>query len=134
MRRNRGSSPGGEPGKRLADEVHDALRALGWVAAQTERDVQLAERQLAEGPERPELPAALRDPHAVRAGAPLGPQGPHATLPLPAAGDADATLARAAREGGRVTPEIEQAMRRDRQAAERDARRDDQHAGETDQT
>ena len=43
-----------------------------------------------------------------------------ATLKFPPSGDIDATLRRAAREGGTIAPKIEERMRRDREAAQRE--------------
>ena len=98
----------------LAAEVHAALRAHGMLVPRDEGAVRRAEA------EPPPLPAELQDPDAVFA------RGAESSAPqariAPFAGDAavDATLARAARECGRLSPEIEAAMRRDREAAERE--------------
>ena len=102
----------------LADDVQDALDQLGWSVPRTERDVQSAEARIADRP--PGLPDSLKDPAAVldgpdrllKAMPPAGPSGDSA---------ADAALARAAREAGRLTPETEAAMRRDREEAQRAA-------------
>lgn len=98
----------------LSPQVHEALGELGWLPPETERDVQRAEQRTSDQT----LPETLRDPRAVfdRTEEP-----PPATIPFPIDPDIDATLARAAREGGHLTPEIEEIMRRDRQAAEREA-------------
>jgi len=116
--RQSGKGPAGEDAE-LVGDVHEALLAMGWVAPQREADVRRAEEDLPAQP-APPLPEALRDPQAVF-DRPDGRADTPPVLPLPAgADDIEATLNRAAREGGRITPEIDQAMRRDRQAAERD--------------
>jgi hypothetical protein len=111
--------PRGESERELADDVYDALHSLGWIVPQTEADVLRAETELAEAP--PDLPVELQDAQAVLEGS--RPRGGAAPRPLafPPNADVDSTLARAAREGGRICPEVEEAMRRDRQAAEREA-------------
>ena len=95
--------------------VREALAHMGWLAPQSEGEVAAAEPDLAV--RGTPLPPALRDPSAVFGGR---------TAPLPA-GDAPGlvrsaetqqALARAAREAGRITPQIEERMRRDRKAAE----------------
>jgi len=117
-KRNRQPPPG--PRRTLETDVHEAMRALGWVPPQCEDDVHAAEAELDLAAVR--LPAALADPPAGRAGRPGGSERVGPPLRFPADPDIDATLARAAREGGQVPPEIEQIMRRDREAAERQAR------------
>lgn len=110
----------------LAADVGEALRSMGWLVPSCEDDVAEAERRQAERPAA--LPEELREPRAAfdRAARP-GTGGPR---PVQFAGDyaVDATLARAAREGGRLTPEIEEAMRRDREAAEREQEDDESDA------
>ncbi len=110
--------PRGEGERGLADDVYDALHSLGWIVPQTAADVLRAEAELAEAP--PDLPAELQDAQAVLEGArPRG--GAARPLAFPPNADVDNTLARAAREGGQISPEVEEAMRRDRQAAKREA-------------
>jgi len=103
----------------LARDVHAALVSLGWVVPECDADVAQAEAELAAAPVP--LPDALNDPGAVLDGASDRARVVPMRLPLPGRTDIDATLARAAREGGEIPPEIEQAMRCDREAAERDA-------------
>ncbi|MHC4717690.1 MAG: VOC family protein [Planctomycetota bacterium] len=100
----------------MEQDVHAALIANGWLTPTREDDVDAAEAELRDDPV--ELPADLADPAAVfeRAASEAQP----ALLRFPGSPDIDATLARAAREGGTVTPEIEEIMRRDREAAERE--------------
>jgi hypothetical protein len=105
----------------LCRQVLAALDSLGWLPPRDESAVAASERELA-GRAVP-LPAELASPKAAWAwawarGKAARPAGGPATLKLPHAPDVEAGLARAAREGGRLTPEIEEAMRRDRQAAE----------------
>ena len=123
MKPNR-SSPAPR-GPQLDADVHDALRSLGWIVPRCERDVLAAEGRLADAPA--DLPPGLADPKAVLAGASSLAGGPGRTIPLATDPDIDATLARAAREDRRIPPEIEEAMRRDRQAAERQS----DHGSET---
>jgi hypothetical protein len=107
----------------LAADIHDAMRSLGWTVPTCVEDVLRAEADLAASPSP--LPAELQDAKAVFE---RPDESPGADVVLPFGGDADidATLARAAREAGHITPEIEQAMRRDRQAAQQE--RDDAQA------
>ena len=97
-------------------DVHAALVAMGWVPPTAEQDIAAVEVQLRESPVKP--PAELADPAAVL-DRPIRQAAP-TVLHFPDAPDIDATLARAAREGGAVTPEVEEVMRRDRTAAERE--------------
>ena len=111
----RSGKPNAANPEALAAEVHATLRAHGMLVPRDEGAVRRAE---AEPP--PPLPAELQDPDAAFA---RGAEASGlAARVAPFAGDAavDATLARAARECGRLTPEIEAAMRRDREAAERE--------------
>jgi len=97
-------------------DVHAALVAMGWSPPTGEDDVAALEAQLRG--QTLELLAELTDPAAVFERA--APDAEATVLRFPDAPDIDATLARAAREGGTVTPEIEEIMRRDRAAAERE--------------
>jgi len=108
----------------LAADVHDALRSLGWVVPLCEPEALAAEDAAAEV----ELPESLSDPQAVLAGTWVTARTP--APPLPGDPGIDATLARAAREAGHLAPDVEQAMRRDRQAAERQ-REDDRQGPQT---
>lgn len=117
MSRKRRSAGREEDDQTLVAEVYRALGELGWTVPLCERDVGRAEDEQAEGAAA--LPEALRDPKAVFDRA-AGPAGGPKVIPFPGAAEIDATLARAAREGGRLTPDIEQAMRHDREAAERE--------------
>lgn len=103
----------------ICGEVRAALAAMGWILPLSEAEVARAERELAE--EAVTLPDGLRDVAAVFEGEER--EGEVILGPLPSSGSPylDATLARAAREGGVITPEIEERMQRDREAAEREA-------------
>ena len=104
---------GDDADRALECDVHEALKAMGWLMPESEAEVQPAE---AEVPERAApLPAALLDPDKVFTGR-SGAAAPLQALPLDTV--ADEHLARAARAGGPIPPEIEERMRRDRQAAE----------------
>ena len=116
MSRKRRSAGEEDAGEAIAAQVYRALGELGWTVPQSERDIGRAEDEQAEGAAA--LPEALRDPKAVFDRPPA--RGGAKVIGFLGAADIDATLARAAREGGRLTPEIEEAMRRDREAAERE--------------
>ena len=123
MRNRRSDGAPAERDEALADKVHAAMRSLGWTVPLRAEDVLSAEADLAE--HAPDLPEELRDAERVFERAGPRAEAARLVLPFPADADIDATLARAAREGGRLTGEIEEAMRRDREAAERE-RQDDQ--------
>lgn len=129
MTRKRQSPRSAQEADRLLEQVASALRSMGWLLPVREHEVADAEAELAASPVA--LPPSLQDPAAVlspiaRAGA-VEPT----VLEFPGSPAVDATLSRAAREGGRLTPDIEERMRRDRQAAEAEAdRRRGHKAGE----
>ncbi len=96
----------------LTDNVAEAMRRLGWLPPDDEQAVQRAEAELADTPAP--LPDALRDPQAAP------PEGEPVVCQFAPDPDTEATLARAAREGGDIPPEIERRMRADRLAAEQE--------------
>ena len=100
-------------------QVYEAFLARGWIIPQTEADVSRAEAEMAAG-ECKELPFRLRDPYAVLRRA---SEGRAKVLSLQPAEDDETPehMARAAREGKDIPPEIEERMRQDRAAAERKA-------------
>ncbi|MHC4563818.1 MAG: hypothetical protein ACYS8X_13750 [Planctomycetota bacterium] len=100
----------------LRRDVYEALKADGQIVPQTEAKVASAEAALAET--SVELPAELRD--AKKVFQQPATDGDLKTLHLPLEPDVDTSLRRAAREGGFLSPEIEDRMRRDRQDAERE--------------
>lgn len=96
------------------EDLHRALRLEGLLVPETEEEVCAAEAQnLGDAP-----PLELRDPYAVlkrvrgrrRNAVPSGGAGSPET---------EENLARAAREGGKIPPDVERLMRGDREAAER---------------
>jgi hypothetical protein len=101
----------------MSRELAAALRTLGWTMPKTASEVAAAEARLAR--EQIVLPESLLDADAVlqrRPGRVL-PFRPHAEK----TGDvALENLSRAAREGGEIPPDVEQAMREDRERAERE--------------
>ncbi len=101
----------------LNRELHRLMTSSDWTAPQTEDDVTRAEAELVDA--RAELPMGLRDPADVFERETSDEVS--GIVPPAMERDVDAALRRAAREGGRLTPEIEQRMKRDRQAAEDDA-------------
>jgi len=111
----------------MGGEVREALALMGWVAPQREEEVARAEEELAEHPAG--LPEELRDAAAAFEREDDGGEVILGPLPSSASAYLDATLARAAREGGEITAEIEERMRRDREKAEREA--DDGEANES---
>ncbi|MCI0458581.1 MAG: hypothetical protein L0Z62_16580 [Gemmataceae bacterium] len=116
-----------EPEDYLTDEqklerlAFETLKSLGWLIPQTPADVARAEAELAS--DSVELPESLRDPFAI-----LDTCPPKRPEPAPATPDEETAelLARAAREGGEIPPEVEERMRQDRAKAEQD-HDDEQH-------
>jgi len=102
----------------LEREVDEAMTSLGWKVPQTEDEVLRAEAELAENPAP--LPDELTDPEQVFDRAPGQVETGAEPLLFPTDQDIEADLARAARDGGPIPPEIEEVLRRDREAAERE--------------
>jgi len=97
----------------LAAAIHAALAPPPVSADQVRRaEESLAGRTIV-------LPASLQDPQAVFD----RPAQAHTVIPFPASPEFDAALSRAAREGGAISPAVEERMQRDRQAAEEEADR-----------
>jgi len=92
----------------ICEAVYAAIEPVPVTAEQ----VRQAEQTLA-GQTIP-LSASLRDPQAVFD----RPVSAPATIVFSTSGDIDATLARAAREAGHITSEIQERMHHDRQAAQ----------------
>ena len=95
-------------------EVRAGLRCLGWLVPQREIAVASDEGGAAVRPTP--LPPGLRDPSAVFRGKASREAAEGARLP--ASAEVQRAMSRAAREAGRITPQIEERMRRDRKAAE----------------
>ncbi|MFN0157048.1 MAG: hypothetical protein ACKVRP_03125 [Bacteroidota bacterium] len=99
------------------DGVYKALQTRGWVIPKTEEEVCLAESELKE--HEVKLPSMLANPEAVWTRikrtmrlVPGRSQDEPDTI--------EENLARAARERGNITPEIEKRMRQDREQAEKE--------------
>jgi hypothetical protein len=106
---------GGASEERLEGLVHEAMVRLGWVLPVRPEDVARVEEEL---DENAELPPGLRDPYTIFDTA----KPPRAALPsAPANDDVVECLARVAREGKGIPPEVEERMRRDRERAEQKA-------------
>ncbi|MDX6406585.1 MAG: hypothetical protein QOH70_4040 [Blastocatellia bacterium] len=105
----------------LEQQVYEAFLARGWIIPQTEGDVSKVEAKMT-AEDHQELPFELRDPHTI-----LNRvlEGRSKILALsPPADDTPELLARAAREGKDIPPDIEERMRHDREKAERKAKSD----------
>jgi hypothetical protein len=101
--------------KSFGNNLYDAMRRKAWLLPQTEEEVIAAEQELEQHPV--ELPLELRDPMAVL----RGEQRHNNLLALDADQHEESEeLARAARGGKPLSPEIERLMQEDRDAAEQD--------------
>ena len=93
----------------LERHVYNAMRSLGWIIPTTEEDVERAETALSK--EEVELPEELKDPYqtleSIDSDCP-----PFESEDLPVDAEVEENLARAAREGGVIWPEIEERMQR----------------------
>ena len=96
-------------------EVFAALRRLGWTMPVTTTEVERAEQELEQHPVT--LPDSLRNPDSVFQR--LHNPEPANNGDTSSLNDCEQNLARAAREGGNISPETEQQMQRDRDTAER---------------
>jgi|GEM_PF-2229265 len=105
------------PETELCEAVRAAFEQKGWLLPTTEAAVAAAEARLEETAGE----AADPPPFAQVAAEPRQPGRRWQVLPRKAA-PVEEALARAAREGAPLTPEVEQAMQRDRAAAESRAR------------
>ena len=101
----------------ICDAIHEAIRQAGWTIPTDEESVADAEATLANY--MPPLPAALRNLESPSAAdnASVGK-----VVPLWDPNVLIAPMARAAREGGSVSAEIEEIMKKDRKIAERELR------------
>jgi len=138
---------GRDPGEQ---DVYEALKSSGWMVPECEEDVRRAEAELSQA--LAPLPESLADPRAVFEGKAVPPgtapgaatpgTPPRAATPGTAPGAAcglaalrlsvflpdpqtEHDLARAARQGGPIPPEIEEKMRRDRKTAEDASQQDE---------
>lgn len=96
--------------------VHDAMMVRGWLIPRSEEEVMRAESELADHPV--DLPKELEDPACLLDA--IADCVPEPRLRLPVNREAAENLARAAREGGEIPPEVEERMRADREKAERE--------------
>jgi len=99
----------------IGDAIHQALRQADWRIPTDEASVADAEARLAE--DRPALPASLQNPE-FPSDADNSSAGK--VVPLWDSAIISAPMARAARQGGTVSPEIEEVMKRDRRIAEQE--------------
>jgi len=99
----------------LEQQVYEAFLARGWIIPQTEGDVSAAEATMTDE-DNEELPPELRDPDLVLNRS-LRRRGRVAVLQPDDRGTSE-LLARAARDGKNISPEVEDRMKRDRKAAE----------------
>ena len=112
MGRRKRNSPADEE---LSAAVHQALSQKGWLVPADEAAVAEAEGRLRAEPV-PVPPELTGDPRGLLSSAPASVKPCKLRVWQP--DSTETTLARAAREGGVLSAEIEEAMRRDREAAE----------------
>jgi redox-regulated HSP33 family molecular chaperone len=110
-----------EEGSNLEQLVHEALLRNGWVIPQTVEEVIRVQDEFPEKSEQ--LPNALKDPYTVLKRSTERAKSVSA-LSLPDQESQD-VMARAARLGGEISSEIEERMKRDRQAAEEEDKAND---------
>ncbi len=103
--------------------VHQAIRSLGWAVPECEQDVRRAEAELSAS--ATPLPESLGDAAAVFEGKTDGGVANVSLAEFGTDAQVEENLARAARQGGKIPPEIEQRMRRDREDAERKLSQDE---------
>lgn len=110
-----------EPFDELDAKILAALEKMGAVIPVTSEAVKLAEEYLDKNPIS--LPAHLQDPHSVLGETTSQNGGKQdrkvVSFVSPYQDAIEQDLARAARKGGEILPEIEEKMRRDREQAER---------------
>ena len=134
---------GRDPGEQ---DVYEALKSSGWMVPECDDDVRRAEAELSQA--LAPLPESLADPQAVFEGQAAPPSAaspgtaPGAVSPGTSPRDAcglaalrlsvfppdpqtEHNLARAARQGGNIPPEIEEKMHRDRKTAEDASQQDE---------
>ena len=102
--------------------VYEALKCLGWAVPDSADDVRRAEAELSESPTP--MPESLQDAAAVFEGKAAGGMANVSLTALGPDAQVEENLAQAAREGGKIPPEIEEQMRRDRLAAEQQLEED----------
>jgi len=102
--------------RKLEHQILRAMRAEGWLAPETVPEVLEAEKALAEN-QMDVSEASFEQARALLRAADTARVIP-LSKPKAVRMDLSENLARAAREGGVISPEIEERMRRDRDAAE----------------
>ncbi len=102
----------------LERDISEAMTSLGWKVPQCEDEVQRAETEL-KG-DLAALPEELQDPKAAFNRSVGQVRARPQVLQFFGDAEIERDLARAARDGGPIPPEIEEIMRRDREAAERE--------------
>jgi len=109
----------------ICDAIHEVIREAGWTIPTDEVSVAVAEARMQN--DMPELPEGLRNPVFPSA----SDKNPVArkVVPLWDPSVLSVPMARAAREGGSVSPEIEKIMKRDREIAEQDLRQRNRNRG-----
>ncbi len=106
----------GEDSGRLNQDVYATLKSMGWLVPESEEQVRQAEAALADSSAA--IPEELVDPEAAWRQASKVSHSESGSLGFPADPATEQHMARAAREGGEVAPEIEDKMHRDREDAE----------------
>ena len=106
------------PGEGLGAELHRAFSSLGWRLPETEDEIAEAEEWVEKHP--PLVPPEIADSEQALA-RPRGRAIAIRKVSLEADDAIEENLARAAREGGSIPPEIEERMRKDREDAERES-------------
>ena len=109
----------------IYDAIHEAIRQAGWAIPTDEESVAAAEARMENN--MPELPERLNSPEfpSVTKKSPMTGK----VIPLWDPSTLSAPMARAAREGGSVSPEIEKIMKRDREMAEQNLRHRNRDSG-----
>jgi hypothetical protein len=104
--------------EKIEREVFKTLERLGWSIPLSEDEVARAEKEQEKNPV--ELPKGMEDPtrllEKIKTSPPVVTNSP--SVPK----FTEENLARAAREGGEITPDVEERMRQDRKEAEDQSR------------
>lgn len=108
----------------LNEKIYRALKEKGWLPPETEEEVRQAEKRLKEKSD--EVPESVSDPVPLlekldQQEEATSRQEEETVVPFPwkeRTKEASQELARAAREGKEIPPEVEEKMREDRKQAE----------------
>ena len=98
--------------------VYEAFRLAAKVAPESEEEIARLEQELAGNPTQ--LPASLQNAQAVYERITNRRDHQQPVMKLPVSSGATENLARAARDGKTIPPEIEKLMQQDRERAHRD--------------